>query len=359
MTRVYNFAAGPGALPLPVLEEVAREMVDYKGAGMSILEMSHRGKIVTQIHSETIEMIRKLLSVPDDFEVLFLQGGGHTQFAMVPLNLAASGAKTDYIVNGVWSKKAAAEASKYTQVRVFGAPDCATTPIVPASEIDPDAAYLYYCQNETVHGLEFNHIPEAPEGVTLATDVSSNFMTRPIDFKRHGLVFAGAQKNFGPAGLTVVMVRRDLLGHAQTVCPTMLDYGVHAKGNSMYNTPPVFAIYVANLVCKWLLEQGGVEEMDRRARLKSACLYRAIDASEGFYVNRYAAECRSRMNVVFTLKDETLNERFIEEAAAEGITNIKGHRILGGMRASVYNAVPVEAAQALAAFMEAFAKRNG
>ncbi len=326
---------------------------------MSILEMSHRGKIVQSIFDDAKASIRSLLEVPEDFEILFLQGGGHTQFAMVPLNLMGEKAKAAYIVNGVWSKKAAAEAGRFGAVTVLGNPEVFSVPARDSYTVPEDISYLYYCQNETVHGLEFNYIPQVPAGATLVTDISSNFMTRPVDFSRHGLVFAGAQKNFGPAGLTVVIVRKDLLGAALKFCPTMLDYAVHAKGDSMYNTPPVFAVYFASLVCRWIREEGGIPEMNRRAVERSRLVYGAIDSSEGFYVNTYSAEERSRMNVVFTLRDESLTEDFIKEAKTRDIVNIKGHRILGGFRISLYNAMPLEGAQVAAQFMTEFAKRHG
>jgi len=357
--RVFNFAAGPGVLPLPVLEEVAQNLVDYKGEGMSVLEMSHRGQTISAIHNEAIASIRELLSVPDSFDILFLQGGGHTQFAMVPLNLLGQRGKAAYLVNGVWSKKAATEAARFGAVTVLGQPETLSVPQEGSYVVPGDASYLYYCQNETVHGLEYDYVPQAPEGVELVADVSSNFMTRPVDFSRHSLVFAGAQKNFGPAGLTVAIVRRDLLGRALSCCPTMLDYATYAKANSMYNTPPVFSIYVASLVCRWIRGEGGIAAMQRRAQERSALIYGAIDASDGFYINTYEARERSRMNVVFTLRDKALEATFVEEAAKEGLKNLKGHRILGGIRASLYNAMPLEGAQTLAQFMQDFSRRFG
>ena len=359
MHRVYNFAAGPGILPVSVLEEVSHELVDYKGEGMSVLEMSHRGKTIQSIFDEAQAGIRKLLEVPEDFEILFLQGGGHTQFAMVPLNLMGEKKKAAYIVDGVWSKKAALEAKRFGDVQTIGQVEDACVPDEENLTVAPENSYLYYCQNETVHGLEFNYVPNAPTGVALVSDISSNFMTRPVDFMRHGLVFAGAQKNFGPAGLTIVIVRRDLLGKALSICPTMLDYAVHAKGKSMYNTPPVFAVYVANLVCRWIQNEGGIPEMNRRAIERSNLLYKAIDSSEGFYVNHYRKQDRSRMNVVFTLRDESLMNEFIADAAERDLRNIKGHRILGGLRVSLYNAMPIEGAKAMSEFMTEFAKKHG
>ena len=359
MNRLYNFSAGPGMLPVPVLEEVAREFVDYHGSGMSLLEMSHRGQIFTQIIRETRDLLRELLSVPETHDILFLQGGGHMQFAMVPLNLLGAAAEASYIVNGVWSKKAAAEAGKFCRVSVIGTPSRAQVPHPDSINVPNDAAYLYYCMNETVNGLELNYIPECPECVPLVADVSSDFLSRPIDFKRHALVFAGAQKNFGPAGLTVVIVRRDLLGLAGDTCPTMLNYEVHSQAGSMYNTPPTFAIWVANLVCKWLVSEGGVDVMNERAKTRSRLVYDAIDGSDGFYLNTIAPNARSRMNVVFNLREEALTDLFVKEAADAGLVNLKGHRLVGGLRASLYNAMPMKGAELLAEFMKDFAARRG
>ena len=359
MNRLYNFSAGPGMLPVPVLEEVAREFVDYHGSGMSLLEMSHRGQIFTQIIRETRDLLRELLSVPETHDILFLQGGGHMQFAMVPLNLLGAAAEASYIVNGVWSKKAAAEAGKFCRVSVIGTPSRAQVPHPDSINVPNDAAYLYYCMNETVNGLEFNYNPECPECVPLVADVSSDFLSRPIDFKRHALVFAGAQKNFGPAGLTVVIVRRDLLGLAGDTCPTMLNYEVHSQAGSMYNTPPTFAIWVANLVCKWLVSEGGVDVMNERAKTRSRLVYDAIDGSDGFYLNTIAPNARSRMNVVFNLREEALTDLFVKEAADAGLVNLKGHRLVGGLRASLYNAMPMKGAELLAEFMKDFAARRG
>ena len=358
MNRVYNFSAGPGVLPVPVLEEVAKEFPDYHGTGMSLVEMSHRGQIFSQIIRETRDLLRELLSVPETHDILFLQGGGHMQFAMVPLNLLGAAAEASYIVNGIWSKKAAAEAGKFCRVSVIGTPSRAQVPHPDSINVPNDAAYLYYCMNETVNGLEFNYIPQCPDCVPLVSDVSSNFLSRSIDFQRHALVFAGAQKNFGPAGLTVVIVRRDLLGLAGETCPTMLNYEVHSQAGSMYNTPPTFAIWVANLVCKWLLSEGGVEVMNERARMRSQMIYKAIDGSDGFYTNTIPPNARSRMNVVFNLREEALTDLFVKEAADAGLVNLKGHRLVGGLRASLYNALPVQAAQVLADFMADFASRH-
>lgn len=359
MNRVYNFSAGPGVLPLPVLEEAAANLTNFEGQGLSILEMSHRSATFGAIHEEAKANLRELLAVPDTHDILFLQGGGHTQFAMVPLNLLGAAAETTYIVNGVWSKKAAAEASKFCHVDVITTDYGVGVPPEDDVKVPNDAAYLYYCQNETVNGLEFNYIPPAPSCVPIACDVSSNFLSRSIDFNRHALVFAGAQKNFGPAGLTVVIVKKSLLGLAGETCPTMLNYAVHAKAGSLYNTPPVFAIYMACLVTRWLKKEGGVAEMDRRARERSSLIYDVIDKSSGFYINRIAPEARSRMNVVFHLAEDALTDLFVKEAADAGLVNLKGHRLAGGIRASMYNALPTEGAVALANFMKVFAARHG
>lgn len=359
MQRVYNFAAGPGVLPVPVLQEVAENLVNYKGQGMSVLEMSHRGATISAICEETKSSIRTLLQVPEEFDILFLQGGGHMQFAMVALNLLGQKGKAAYIVDGVWSKKAAAEAARFGEVSVIGQTTPFSVPDEGTLTVPEDISYLYYCQNETVHGLEFNYVPKTPALSALVSDISSNFMTRSVDFTKHDLVFAGAQKNFGPAGLTVVIIRKSLLGKALSTCPTMLDYAVHAKAESMYNTPPVFPIYVASLVCRWIASEGGIAEMNRRAIERSSLVYGAIDASDGFYINRYRACERSRMNVVFTIKDPSLNEAFLRQVAERDLTNLKGHRILGGFRASLYNAMPVAGARALAEFMRDFAREHG
>lgn len=356
MARVFNFAAGPGILPLPVLQQVAENFVDYRGEGMSLIEMSHRGKVFEEIHEETLSLIRELLAIPDTHEILLLQGGGHTQFAMVPLNLLGAAAEATYLVNGTWSKKAAIEAQKFCHVNVIAAEGG----VPPADDVivPNDAAYLYYCQNETVNGIEYNYIPGAPGCVPLVADMSSNFLSRTVDWSRHALVFAGAQKNFGPAGLTVVVIRKDLLGMTSDTCPTMLDYAVHAKSRSLYNTPPTFAIWVANLVCHWIKDSGGIAAMEQRAAERSRLIYQTIDRLKMFYVNRIAPDCRSRMNVVFQLREEALTDLFVKEAASEGMKNLKGHRSVGGLRASLYNAMPLEGARALASFMDDFVNHH-
>lgn len=351
--RVYNFAAGPSGLPVPVLEEIQKDLFNWKGMGASVMEISHRSKQFTALVEETVAMIRELYHFGDDYEVLFMQGGGHGQFAMVPLNLAGSG-RGAYILNGIWSKKAFKEAEKLTGAAVA----CTAEKRAPRQEeINAcGASYLYYCSNETVNGIQFDYVPETE--AVLACDMSSDFMSRPVDVSRYGLIFAGAQKNFGPAGLTIGIVRKDLIGKARSMTPTMMDYATYAGNLSMYNTPPTFAIYVANLVSHWLLKEGGVEEMERRSIIKSSAIYNTVDSSEGFYYNDVESASRSRMNVVFNLRDKSLEEAFIREAAEENLMYLKGHRLLGGMRASLYNAVSIEACEKLADFMRRFAERH-
>lgn len=350
--RIFNFAAGPSAMPLPVLEEAAREMTNWKGRGLSILEMSHRSKDFVGIYRETVDMLKELYGISDDYEVMFLQGGGHLQFAMVPLNFIASGT-ANYAVNGVWSKKAFLEAQKLGKAQIAAQTEN-RAPTDDELNLSPDASYFYYCSNETVNGIRYPAIPTV--GVKLISDMSSDFLSQSVPIDRFALIFAGAQKNFGPAGLTVVIARKELLGRASDKTPTMLDYETYAKSESMYNTPPTFAIYMSNLVCHWLLKEGGIAEMQKRSIAKSSLLYKTIDESDGFYTNCVQKDCRSRMNVVFNLKNEALNEIFLDGAKSRNIGNIKGHRIVGGMRASIYNAVSMEAVEALADYMKKFAE---
>lgn len=356
--RCFNFAPGPAALPLEVLERARDELLDFRGEGASVMEISHRSRAFSAVHEGAQAMIRSLLGVPDDYAVLFMQGGGHGQFSAVPLNLLGGKASADYIVNGTWSKKAAKEASKFCRANVAASSEGVAAPRQDELSLDPEAAYVYYCDNETVHGVEFDYVPETG-GVPLVCDMSSNIMSRPVDVSRYGAIWFGAQKNFGIAGLTVAIVRKDLLGRAGPACPMILDWKAYADKDSLFNTPPVFAIYMSGLVCEWLVAQGGVPEMARRAALKSGMLYEAIDGSGGFYASRVEKRCRSRMNVTFALADDALSPLFVEEAAKAGLKNVKGHRSVGGMRASVYNAVPVEAARELALFMKEFARRHG
>lgn len=354
MNRVMSFAPGPSPLPLEVLLEIQRDLPDWNGTGISILEMSHRSPEFMGIYRETVANLRELYTVPEDYEILFVQGGGHMEFAMVPLNFKSYGIG-NYLVNGVWSQKAFNEA-----VKLGGAAEAAhVANRVPSQEEIKEsegAGYLYYCSNETVNGVQYHYVPKTES--ILISDMSSDFLSRPVDISKYGLIYAGAQKNFGPAGLTVVIARKDLLGKCSPNTPSMLDYQTYAKSESMYNTPPTFAIYVACLVSRWLLKEGGVSEMNRRSIVKSSMLYDRIDNSDGFYRNRVEKKSRSLMNVVFDLHDEELNEAFINGAKERGIVSIKGHRIVGGMRASIYNSVTIEATEKLAQYMDDFRKSH-
>ena len=360
--RPHNFSAGPAAIPAEVLTQAAAEMLDWHGSGMSVMEMSHRGVHFGSIIAEAESDLRTLLSIPDDYAVLFMQGGGLAQNALVPLNLSR-GAKADYVLTGSWSRKSCKEAARYCDVHV--AADNADTPgtIPPRARwsVRGDASYLHYCANETIDGVEFD-APPSDVGVPLVSDASSNILSRPLDVAAHGLVYAGAQKNIGPAGLTLVIVRRDLLGHALPACPSALDYGVVAANGSMFNTPPTYAIYIAGLVFKWLLRQRegdlrGVPAMQARNAAKAALLYGCIDASS-LYVNDVDPACRSKMNVPFRLRDPGLDAVFLEGAQARGLLQLKGHKSVGGMRASIYNAMPVEGVRALVDYMQAFERSH-
>ena len=358
--RAFNFAAGPSTLPLPVLEQVRAELTDWRGTGMSVMEVSHRSRAFADVAEALESDLRALLDIPSHYEVLFLQGGGMAQFSAVPLNLAPTGAHVDNVNTGAWSAKAIAEARRYAQVQVVADESPSGYTTVPApGQIQPTAgsAYLHYCPNETIGGVEFPYIPEV--GATpLVADFSSTILSRPLPVGRFGLIYAGAQKNLGPAGLTVVVVREDLLGRARPGTPPVLDYTVMAAEGSMINTPPTFSWYVASLVLKWIRAGGGLEAMADRNRAKAEALYHAIDAS-GFYRNPVAPGCRSWMNVPFTLPRPELDAAFLAEAQARGLTNLKGHRSVGGMRASIYNAMPLEGVQALIAFMQDFQRRHG
>lgn len=360
MSRIYNFSAGPGALPLEVLEQARDELVDWHGEGMSVMEMSHRGKAYLSIAAQAEADLRELMSIPDHYRVLFLQGGASSQFSAVPMNLLRGKAGADYIVTGAWSKKAVAEASRYCTARVAGSSEDASFMSVPpqaALDLDPHAAYVHYTPNETIAGVEFPYIPETGD-VPLVADLSSTILSRPIDVSRFGLIYAGAQKNIGPAGLTVVIVRDDLLGQTLPGTPTMFDYAVQAKAGSMYNTPPTYAWYLAGLVFQWLKRHGGLAAMAATNRRKADKLYAAIDGSS-LYRNPVDPECRSWMNVPFVLADAGLDAPFTEAAAAAGLQTLKGHRSVGGMRASIYNAMPEAGVDALVEFMADFERRHG
>ncbi len=358
---IYNFSAGPAVLPKEVLLQAQAELPDWRGSGMSVMEMSHRGKEYMGIHAQAVADLRELMGIPANYRVLFLQGGGHLQFSMVPLNMLRGKASADYVNTGEWSKKAIGEAQKFAKVNVVASnadKNCTYVPAFETWQRDPNAAYLHYCPNETIGGVEFNWIPDAGD-VPLVADMSSNILSRPCDVSKFGLIYAGAQKNIGPAGLAVVIVREDLLGQAQAGTPTMLDYKIHADADSMYNTPPTYGIYMAGLVFQWLKKNGGVAAMEKINIAKAELLYGAIDASGGFYNCPVEKSDRSRMNVPFTLKDTGLDGEFLKQAEERGLLQLKGHRSVGGMRASIYNAMPLAGVQALVDFMNDFAQRRG
>lgn len=359
MARVYNFAAGPSALPLEVLERAAREMTDQGGSGMSVMEMSHRSKPFEKIIESTEASLRRLMKIPDNYHVLFVQGGGSTQFAAVPLNLMVTG-KADYIVSGQFSGKAQKEASKYGDARIVASSKDDNFTYVPKVEKDqfrPDADYVHICFNNTIYGTTFNYIPDTGD-VPLVADMSSFIISQPVDVSRFGLIYAGAQKNMGPAGMTAVIVRDDLIGHANPVTPTMLDYRVMAENKSLYNTPPCYSIYVAGLVYEWVEGLGGLEAMEKINRKKAKILYDYLDSSKLFKPTA-RKDCRSLMNVCFVTGDPELDKAFCAGAAENGLVNVKGHRSVGGMRASIYNAMPVEGVEKLVGFMAAFEKKHG
>ena len=358
---IYNFSAGPAVLPKEVLQQAQAELPDWHGSGMSVMEMSHRGKEYMGIHAQAIADLRELMGIPSNYKVLFLQGGAHLQFSMIPLNLLRGKASTDYVNTGEWSKKAIAEAKKFGGVNVVADSADKNFTYVPAFDswkCDPNAAYLHYVANETIGGVEFNWVPEVGD-VPLVVDMSSNILSRQIDVSQFGLIYAGAQKNIGPAGFAVVIVREDLIGHVAANTPTMLDYKIHADGDSMYNTPPTYGIYMAGLVFQWLKKNGGVATMEQANIKKADLLYAAIDASNGFYHCPVNQANRSRMNVPFTLKDDNLDGDFLKQADVRGLLQLKGHRSVGGMRASIYNAMPLAGVQALVDFMGEFAQHKG
>jgi len=360
MTRKYNFSAGPAMLPLEVLEQAQEAMLDWNGTGMSVMEMSHRSKEYQSIAIEAEADLREIMAIPDNYKVLFLQGGATSQFSAIPLNLLRGNDSADYVNTGAWSKKAIAEANRYCSVNmVSSTEDTNFTTVRPYESWDtnPDAAYLHYVANETIAGVEFPFIPETGD-IPLIADMSSNILSRPVDVSKFGMIYAGAQKNIGPAGLTIVIIREDLVGHAMDICPAMLNYDIHASHSSMYNTPPTNAWYLAGLVFKWIKEKGGLGVIDEINTRKATKLYSAIDASD-FYKNIVDTYCRSRMNIPFTLANAELDTTFIKEAATNGLVTLKGHKSVGGMRASIYNAMPEEGVDALIAMMSTFEKKYG
>jgi len=360
MTRVFNFGAGPGTLPEEVLLQAADEMLDWHGSGQSVMEMSHRGKNFISIAEEAEADLRKLLEVPDGYHVLFLQGGASLQFEMIPMNLIQGRAVSDYILTGEWAKKAVNAAKGLADVNVAASAEDRSFTYVPAPsqwQLSTNAAYVHYTANETIGGVEFGWIPDVGD-VPLVSDMSSNLLSRSLDVSRLGLIYAGAQKNIGPAGLTLVIVREDLIGIGEPAPPAMLDYATHAKARSLYNTPPTFAVYVAGLVFRWLLENGGLAAAEQRNIAKAKLLYDVIDSSE-FYLNPVNKADRSRMNVPFRLADPQLDADFLAGAAKHDLVELKGHRSVGGMRASLYNAMPIEGVQALVNYMSEFAATKG
>jgi phosphoserine aminotransferase len=361
MSRIFNFSAGPAALPLSVLERVQQELTDWHGAGMSVMEMSHRGKEFMSIAEKAEASLRSVMDIPDHYKVLFLQGGASTQFAMVPLNLMGKKLKADYFDTGAWSTKAIKEAARYGHVNVVASSkeeNYTTIPHHNLWEFDEEAAYVHFTPNETIGGLEFKSEPGTGD-VPLVADMSSNILSKPIDVEKYGIIYAGAQKNIGPAGLTIVIIREDLVELAGPNTPAMLNYATHDKADSMYNTPPTFAWYVAGLVFDWILDMGGLQGIAEINERKAAALYDCIDNSGGFYSNPVDPEYRSLMNVPFVMADSSLDSAFLSQAAEAGLVQLKGHRSVGGMRASIYNAMPEEGVNALIGFMKDFQKTNG
>jgi phosphoserine aminotransferase len=357
--RVFNFSPGPATLPLPVLEQVRAELADWQGSGMSVMEVSHRGKAFTAVATEAEAALRRLLQIPTHYKVLFLQGGAAAQFAAVPLNLCSDTAVADYINTGTWSKKALTEAKRYCRVNVIAdeaASNYSTVPEAGALRFSSDAAYVHYCPNETIGGVEFPYVPQT-DSVPLVADMSSTILSRPIDVAKFGVIYAGAQKNIGPSGLCIVIVREDLLDRARAVTPAVLNYRNMAQEGSMLNTPATFSWYVAGLVFKWLEQQGGMTAVAAINQLKAEKLYRAIDES-GYYRNPVAKNCRSWMNVPFLLPRTELEAPFLKQAVEAGLSNLAGHRSVGGLRASIYNAMPLAGVEALIAFMRDFQQRH-
>ncbi len=359
MSRVYNFSAGPSMLPVEVLEKAQKEMVEYGAAGMSVMEMSHRSKDYEEIINGCEALVRELMHVPDNYKVMFLQGGGSSQFAMIPMNLGNKNKKCDIVITGQWAKKAAQEAERYITVNKIASSADKTFSYIPKldkSTFSKDADYFYICLNNTIYGTKFNELPDTGD-VPLVADISSCIMSEELDVSKFGLLFAGAQKNLGPAGVTLVIVREDLIGNAMDITPTMFNYQIHMDNGSMYNTPPTYGIYIMKLVLEWIKEQGGVKAVQAVNEKKAKILYDFLDSSEMFK-GTVVPEDRSLMNVPFITDDEDLNAKFIKEAKEAGFVNLKGHRSVGGMRASIYNAMPVEGVEKLVEFMKKFEAEN-
>lgn len=359
MTQIFNFSAGPAVLPKDVLAQARDEMMDWHDSGMSVMEMSHRGKEFMSIAAEAEADLRELMNIPSNYKVLFLQGGAHSQFSMVPMNLLRGKTSADYLDTGIWSKKAIDEAARYCEVNVVASSKDKNYTYAPAQDVwklNKDAAYVHFTSNETIGGVEIFWTPKTGD-VPLVCDMSSHILSRPIDVSQYGIIYAGAQKNIGPAGLTIVLVRDDLIGTTIAGTPTMFDYKVHADNESMYNTPATYGIYMAGLVFKWLKAKGGLDAMEKINIAKSALLYDYLDASD-FYHSPITVENRSRMNIPFTLKDTSLDDVFLKQAQENGLLQLKGHKLVGGMRASIYNAMPIEGVQALISFMKQFEQAN-
>jgi phosphoserine aminotransferase len=360
MSRVFNFSAGPAVLPEAVLKKAAGEMLDWQGSGMSVMEMSHRGKEFISIAEKAESDLRELLAIPGNYKVLFLQGGATLQFDMIPINLLAGKTTADYVNTGEWAKKAIKEAKFFCKPNIAASAEDKSFTYAPAQsewKLDKDSAYVHYTANETIGGVEFHWTPDTGD-VPLVCDMSSNILSKPIDVSKYGLIYAGAQKNIGPAGLTIVIIREDLMGKGEPKPATMLDYKVHAENASMLNTPPTYAIYIAGLVFEWLKGEGGLAGIEKKNIKKSKLLYDLLDASS-FYANPVRKEDRSRMNVPFTLKDPALDEEFLKGAKKAGMIQLKGHRSVGGMRASIYNAMPLEGVKALVEYMKEFEVKHG
>ena len=359
--RVFNFNPGPAALPLPVLKQAQQEMLDYKGTGMSVMEISHRSKEFEAIVSEAQADLRELMGIPAEYKILFLQGGASLMFAMVPMNFRPAGASADYIVTGTWSKKAFKESQKLGTAKAAANLEADNFNHLPAQaelKLDPQASYLHYTSNETIHGVEYFTEPAAPAGVPLICDASSDFISHPVDVSKYAMMYAGAQKNAGPAGVVVCLIREDMLAKVPANLPNLLDYKALAEENSLLNTPPCWSVYIVGLVLKWAKNLGGLPAIEKVNSTKAGLVYKAIDESGGFY-RGHAKSDRSRMNVTFRLPNEQLEEQFASEAKKHDMIGLKGHRSVGGMRASLYNALPVEAAEALVKFMKEFQQKNG
>jgi phosphoserine aminotransferase len=359
-SRIFNFTAGPAVLPLPVLEQVQRDLIALPGVGMSVVEISHRSKAFEAIIQGCEADLRKLAGIPDGYHVLFLQGGASLQFSMIPMNLLPAGGSADYIVTGVWSQKAVKEAKRVGTVNIAATTESEKFSRVPRQDelkLDPNAAYVHYTTNNTIYGTEWHYVPDVGN-VPLVADTSSDMFSRPIDVSRYAAIYAGAQKNLAPAGLTVAILRDDMVKRTPATLPTMLQYAVHAENKSLYNTPPVFPIYVMRLVLAWLVERGGLGAIEKQNIRKASKLYREIDRT-GFYRAHAHADSRSRMNVTFRLPSEELEKQFVKEATAAGFDGLKGHRSVGGLRASIYNAFPEEGVDGLVSFMQEFEKKNG